>query len=85
MGALSVALLLPEGGWWARLAPQAWWLPLPFVIGAWASEARLPRAWGTVVALVLVANAALVGSANFSGQVLRTSRPFWIAFRLAEG
>lgn len=71
-GAVSVALLLPAGGWWARLAPQIWWLPLLFVMGAWASEARPVRLGGTVVALLLAANVALVGSANFAGQVLRT-------------
>lgn len=53
--ALLVTLFATGAGWWARLVPQAWWLP---VLGAWDGLQDTDRRWrrglAWVVALLLL-------------------------------
>lgn len=62
-GGVVVSLFVTEAGWWARLAPQAWWLPPLAALGCW--KRRRHRVLGAAVLAVLayVAVATLVVSA----------------------
>jgi hypothetical protein len=73
---LGTALVTAEG-WWARFAPQLWLVPVALAVPALAAPGRRgARVMGTLVLLVLAADAALVGvnSLNRSRRVERALR-----------
>ena len=71
---LASVLTTPEG-WWARIAPQTWLLPLVLVVSVLAGDGpRRPASVAAVVSVVLMAiNVGGVGAVNL-GHNFRLSR-----------
>jgi hypothetical protein len=58
--AIAGTVLLTGEGWWARLAPQLWLVPLVLVLPAMAARARLARAAAALAVAALVVDVAIV-------------------------
>jgi len=67
---VGLSVFATSEGWWARVAPQLWLVPLVIaaIAAAFGASGRTRVASATVLALVIV-NAAFVGTTNFANQV----------------
>jgi hypothetical protein len=71
---VASTVINPEG-WWARYVPQLWWLPWIAILGVvLAGGTRAPRVLASIAALVLIADAALVGGAAVGHAYFYTER-----------
>jgi hypothetical protein len=72
-GTIVGSLLIGTHTWWARYAPQLWWLPVVAVVGGLAvPDGRAARcaAWG--LAALLLINATLLACAHFRWEISAT-------------
>jgi hypothetical protein len=71
LGLIGSALLNSEA-WWARYAPQLWFIP--GLVGVWAaaSAGRWRRGVGWAVLIVLAVNVVLVGATSFKSSLRAT-------------
>jgi hypothetical protein len=78
------SLFVSEAAWWARLAPQAWWLPGLAVIACWLPPRRsVARALGLGIAGILVYTiVATVSDTTVQG--LHSGEPFERALERLE-
>jgi hypothetical protein len=76
-GAVVATLLISRHLWWARFAPQLWWLPIIAVIAGLAVPDWRAARWaaGCLAALLLV-NAALVAGAHFRWEIEATRKTY---------
>jgi hypothetical protein len=65
VGILGTVLITSEG-WWARLAPQLWLVPVVLALPGLADRRWPARAAAVLVAVDLAANVALVGANQFA-------------------
>lgn len=72
VGATVFSLLISNHSWWARYAPQLWWLPVFAVIAGMISNVRFVRRSAYVLAAVLLVNAALITVAHFQWEIEAT-------------
>lgn len=63
---LAVTIVLVAYSWWARYAPQVWFLPVLALAVLWSSDAISVRRIGHGLAILMAANIALVATAYFS-------------------
>jgi hypothetical protein len=72
-GTIIASLLIGPHTWWARYAPQLWWLPVVAVIGGLAVPNGRTAPWvATGLAAVLLANAMLIAFAHFRWEIAAT-------------
>ena len=69
-GTIVASLLIGTHTWWARYAPQLWWLPVVAVIGGIAVPNRRKTSWVALgLAALLLANAAMIAFAHFRWEI----------------
>ncbi|MGC4113631.1 MAG: hypothetical protein QM765_02995 [Myxococcales bacterium] len=68
---LGTILVNPEA-WWARYAPQIWWIPCGIGLALLSARSQTARRLGWSVVTVLALNLLLVGGSYFSHQVAET-------------
>ena len=72
-GTIVASLLIGPHTWWARYAPQLWWLPVVAVIGGLAVPNRRATRWvASGLAALLLANATLIAFAHFRWEIAAT-------------
>jgi hypothetical protein len=73
VGAIVASLLIGAQTWWARYAPQLWWLPVAAVVAGLAlPRAPAVRSVAAGLAALLLADAALVAFAHFRWEIAAT-------------
>lgn len=63
---LAVTIALVAYSWWARYAPQVWFLPVLALAALWTSDALSARRIGHGLAVLMAVNIALVAAVYFS-------------------
>jgi hypothetical protein len=69
---IVASLLIGVQTWWARYAPQLWWLPIVAVVAGLAARSRPTRAAAMLIAVLIGANLALVAGAHFRWEIAAT-------------
>ena len=77
VGTILATLLISRHLWWARFAPQMWWLPIIAVLAGWSMPGWRPARWTAGgLALLLMLNAVLVAGAHFRWEIEATRKTY---------
>jgi hypothetical protein len=72
---IIATLLISRHLWWARFAPQMWWLPIVAVVAGWSVPNWRAARWAASgLALLLMVNALLVAGAHFRWEIEATRK-----------
>jgi hypothetical protein len=73
IGTIIVSLMISRHTWWARFAPQVWWLPIAVVIAGLAVPGRRVLWWASSgLAAILLLNVILVAGVHFKWEYIVT-------------
>jgi hypothetical protein len=77
VGTIIATLLISRHLWWARFAPQLWWLPIIAVIAGLSVPGWRAARWAAGgLAALLIVNAALVAGAHFCWEIEATQKTY---------
>jgi len=74
---IIASLAISRHTWWARFAPQVWWLPIIAVIAGLAVRKRRILWWASaVLAAILLINAMLAAGVHFKWEIFATRKTY---------
>ncbi len=74
---IIASLAISRHTWWARFAPQVWWLPIIAVIAGLAVRRRRILWWTSAgLAAILLINATLVAGVHFKWEIIATRKTY---------
>jgi len=74
---IIASLAISRHTWWARFAPQVWWLPIIAVLAGLAVRRRRILWWASaVLAAILLINAMLAAGVHFKWEIFATRKTY---------
>jgi hypothetical protein len=74
---IIMSLMISRHTWWARFAPQVWWLPIVAVIAGLAISGWRAARWAAGgLAAILLINAILVAGVHFKWEFIATRKTY---------